>query len=89
MHLKVWPDIIRGMKMKAATILQRRMRGYYIRKRYWHEISINRMNNCFDFFKQKQNEIETSAIKVIIVHWREFVVKRKEIELRRQEEEKK
>lgn len=47
------------------------------------------MNNCFDFFKQKQNEIETSAIKVIIVHWREFVVKRKEIELRRQEEEKK
>ena len=65
------------------------MRGYYVRKKIWHEISLNRMNNCFDFFKQKQNEIETSAIKVIIVHWRKFVAKRKEIELKRQESENK
>ena len=47
------------------------------------------MNNCFDFFKQKQNEIETGAIKIIIEHWRAFVARRKEIELKRQESEKK
>ena len=89
MHLKVWPDIIKGMKEKAATLLQRRMRGYYIRKRYWHEISINRMNNCFDFFKQKQIEIETAAIRMIIYYWRKLVAHRKELELKRQLEEKK
>ena len=77
------------MKYKAANILQRKLKGYYVRKRYWHEISLNRMNNCFNFFKQKRNEIETAAIKLIIVHWRKLVQRRKEQELQRQLEESK
>ena len=89
MHLKVWPDIIKGMKYKAANILQRIMKGYHTRKRYWHEINLTRMNNCFDFFKQKRIEIETAAIKLIIVHWRKLVQRRKEQELQRQLEESK
>ena len=49
--LQVWPEMLQGMQAKAATILQSRMKGYLTRKHCWYEISLFRMNNCFQHFE--------------------------------------
>lgn len=54
LKLRVWPDMIKNQKNKAAITLQSKMRGYAVRKRYWHDISLNRMELCFEFFGEMQ-----------------------------------
>ena len=44
-----------------------------------------KMNNCFDFFSEMQQNIQKGAILFIIRHWKKFVVRR--VEERRLEEE--
>ena len=50
MMLRVWPVMLKGMKENAAIVIQSKMKGFLTRKRYWHEISLYRMNNCFEHF---------------------------------------
>ena len=77
-RVRLWPDMIRQQRDGAALLLQARLRGYLVRKRYWHEISVFRMNNCFEYFNNIQVKLQTDAIAVIIRHMREYVKARKE-----------
>ena len=59
-----------------------------VRKNCWQELSIYRMNNCFDHFKEMQYRLQKGAILYIIRHWKKFVLRRREARRIAEEEEK-
>ena len=54
------------------------MRGYAVRKTMDNEISMFKMNNCFEYFQKMQKDIEAKAHQVIVYHMRKWVKRRKE-----------
>ena len=75
--MKVFPDMLKGMKRNAAVLIQRYTRGHMIKKALWNDIINFRMQNIFEHFGKMKNELETEPIALIISYWRKFVIKRK------------
>lgn len=88
-RLKIWPLTVKRMRQQAAVVLQRHMKGYVVHKRYYHELSLVRMHNCFDYFDQLQHEMQENAIRVIVYYMRRYLRALKLERMREAERKKK
>ena len=89
LRLRVWPEMLKANKDQAATVLQKRMRGYSVRKQYWQDISMNRMKLCFEYFGEMQDNLQKDAAKFIAYHMAKYAKRRIEERRIEEEEEKK
>lgn len=84
LHHKVMPEMTKVLRNEAAITIQKYLKGCLVKSKYSHEIQLQKMNNCFDYFSDIQRKIEDHAVRVITYHMKKYSALQQH--LRRQEE---
>jgi hypothetical protein len=83
--LKLGPRIKQQKRDKAATIVQKYMRGYLESKKALKRIAVMRVENASEFFRKIRQKVEEDA-QVKIAYW--YRKRVKELRKRKEREEK-
>ena len=83
--MKLGPRIKKEKRDKAATIVQKYMRGYLESKKALKRIAVMRVDNASEFFRKIRQKVEEDA-QVKIAYW--YRKRVKELRKRKEREEK-
>lgn len=75
--LQIGPRIRRAKFFKAASTVQKFMRGYIYKKHVYKELMEHKVNYCYEHFMRIKKEREAAARLILRYYCRKYFVKRK------------
>lgn len=75
--MQIGPRIRKARFNKAATTVQKYLKGYYAKKHTYKNLSKVKIDNCHDFFMRLKKEREYQASLVIRYHCKKYFLRRK------------
>lgn len=74
-----FPKVLQMLKNNSATLVQKFMRGFIVKKRLFKQMSALKIQNCFDFFEQMRSHLYENSQRVIRYHWLKYKKNKKKL----------